>query len=63
MFNAPQPVIEAKSILISKVYLEHQQIVMALLNNMLDIAYSCGQMDGMNSAKDLVNDLEMGVAL
>jgi hypothetical protein len=63
MFNAPKPVIEAKSNLISVVYLDHQQIAMEMLNNMLDVAYSCGQVDGMNTAKDLVNDLEMGVAL
>jgi hypothetical protein len=63
MFNAPNVVIEAKDIVISKVYLDDQQIARELLNNMLDVAYSCGQMDGMNTAKDLVRDLEMGVAL
>jgi len=63
MFNAPDTVIKAKDILISKVYLDHQQIAMSMLNNMLDVAYQCGQMDGMNTAKDLVRDLEMGVAL
>ena len=63
MFNAPKPVIEAKSNLISVVYLDHQQIAMEMLNNMLDVAYACGYSDGMNRAKELVNEMEFGVAL
>lgn len=62
MFNAPNVIIEAKSILISKVDIQDQQLAMELLNNILDVAYSCGKVDGVNTAKDLLNDYEMGVA-
>ena len=57
MFNEPQAVIEAKSVLISKVYLADQTLVMELLNNLLDVAYHQGRIAGMNSARALVDEV------
>lgn len=51
MYNAIPAVVEAKSILISKVGLLDQPLALDLLNNLLDIAYAQGKIDGMDSAR------------
>lgn len=51
MYNAIPAVVEGKSVLINKVGLLDQPLALDLLNNLLDIAYAQGKIDGMDSAR------------
>ena len=51
MYNAIPAVVEGKSAIINKVGLLDQPLALDLLNNLLDIAYAQGKIDGMDSAR------------